>query len=273
MLVAMPFRPIAGYFVGQSSTPVFNIVAAIFSLRKELSAKAEPYWNRETLRKFSSIFILFLLWTISSGIYNLVEATIIRQRLPDLDSAGYYIATRFSDIAGFLAATLAFTVFPFAAEQYAKGKGTRSITIKAISANAIFCAALAIPFIFFGRQILSLLPNGNHYAEYWWAIPWLIAITWLSSIYGFYSTTEAAASRFRFLRWSIPLNITYPAVLLAVTGHGYLSGFIPNSCTEFLSTHNIYSLKTMLCWMTAINVLIALACIIAMTRQHHRTRL
>ena len=43
MLAAMPFRAITGYFVGQASIPIFGIIASIFSLRKELSASAEPY--------------------------------------------------------------------------------------------------------------------------------------------------------------------------------------------------------------------------------------
>ena len=42
MLIAMPFRAITGYFVGQAATPAFSIIATTFSLKKEFSAKAEP---------------------------------------------------------------------------------------------------------------------------------------------------------------------------------------------------------------------------------------
>ena len=264
MLIAMPFRAITGYFVGQAATPAFSIAASVIALRKELSVKAEPYWTCATFKKFAALLVVFLTWGIATGFYSLVESTIIRQRLPDLDSAGYYMATRFSEIAGFLACTLAFTIFPFAAEKAAKGEDTRPIVIKSLIANAFFCAALALPFIFVGKNTLSILPHGDKYADYWWAIPWSIGITYLTSITGLYTTAEYSANRFRFLKWLIPLDIANATVLLLVTGHGYLTPYLPTSTASFLSAHNIYTLNTMLCWMTIINIIKACCCIAAM---------
>ncbi len=264
MLVAMPFRALTGYFVGQAAVPAFSIAASVFCLKKELAVKAEPYWNRETLKKFSALLAVFLVWGVATGFYSLVESTIIRQRLPDIDSASYYMATRFSEIAGFLACTLAFTIFPFAAEKAAKGEDTRPLVVKSIIANAFFCLILSIPFLFFGKAILSFLPHGDAYSAYWWAIPWLIGINYLISITGIYSTAEFSANRFDFLKWYIPLYIAYPILLLLVTGHGYLTSIIPMSWSEFLAKHNIYSLANMLWWMTAMTAIMATICMISM---------
>lgn len=267
MLIAMPFRAITGYFVGQAASPAFGIVTSVIALRKELSVKAEPYWTNGTVRQFLKVLGIFLLTGGTSGFFLLVESTVIRQRLPDLDSAGYYMATRFSDIATFLTATLLFTIFPFAAEKANKRENTRPLIIKSLVANACFCLSLAMPFMFLGRTILTLLPHGEQYANYWWSIPWLIGNNFLMSIAGLYTTTEFSANRFGFLKWYIPLDIAYPFLLLLVTGHGYVAGLIPTPWTEFLAAHNIYSLKTMLFWITAINAIKAIGCIGAMTRQ------
>ena len=202
------------------------------------------------------------------GFYLLVDATIIRQRLPDLDSAGYYMATRFSEIAGFLSATLAFIIFPFAAEKATKGEDTRPLVIKSLLANAAFCLALALPFIFFGKAILSILPHGDQYSAYWWSIPWLIGITYLSSIITLYVTVEFSANRFHFLKWYLPIELVYPTLLLFTTGHGHFAGMIPSSWTEFLTIHNIYSLETMLWWTTTIHSIKAIACLTAMATKH-----
>ena len=261
MLVAMPFRAITGYFVGQAAVPAFNIVASVISLRKELAIKAEPYWDRETLKKFSSLLAIFMASGLVGGFFLLVESTVLRQRLPDLDSAGYYMATRFSEIATFLATTLAFTIFPFTAEMAARGKDTRPLVLKSILVNGVFCIALALPFLFVGKTILGLLPHGDKYAAYWWAIPWAIGVSFLTSIIGFYVTAEFSANRFGFLKWYLPLDFVYPMALLLVTGHGYFSRSIPDSWSAFLCAHNIYSLKTMLCWMTTINAVKAACCI------------
>lgn len=266
MLVTMPLRALSGYFIGQASIPIFNITASVIALKKELSVKAEPYWEKETIKKFARLFFIFISIGIIDGFFLLVEATTLRQRLCDLDSAGYYMASRFSEIANFLAATILFTLFPFTAEKAAKGENTSPLVIKSLIVNAAFCAILALPFIFFGKTILSLLPHGDQYSAYWWAIPWMIGITFLCSIIAFYLTTEFSANRFKFLKWYLPIDFTYPILLLLVTGHGYFADIIPATWTEFLTAHNIRSLETMLWWTTGINGLKAVICIISIAK-------
>ena len=51
MLATMPFRALAGYFAGQAALPAFRIAGSVIALRRDLSVPAEPYWNRETVRR------------------------------------------------------------------------------------------------------------------------------------------------------------------------------------------------------------------------------
>ena len=267
MLVMMPFRALTGYFVGQCAVPVSQIVGSVICLRRELSVPAEPYWNREIVRRFGRLFLIFGVSAVAGGISTLVESTVLRQRLPELDSAAYYMVTRFSDIAGFLASALVFTLFPFTAELAAKGKDTRPLVLKASLAVFASNAALAAFFWFFGERIISILPHGSDYAAFWWAIPWLIAIATINLSINFYWAAEVSAFRFKFMLWWLPLNFLYAAALLFVTGYGYFTAYIPTSWTEFLSVHNISSLSAMLWWMTGIASLKALGCTLAMLRQ------
>ena len=269
MLVTMPFRALSGYFIGQASIPIFSMTASVIALKKELSVKADPYWNKDITRQFGKLFIIFLVSGLIGGFNGITETTIIRQRLSDLDSAGYYMATRFSEIAGFLCCTLAFTIFPFTAEKAAKGESLRPLLLKAFAANATFCLLIATPFLFCGKWILSLLPNGELYSAYWWVIPWLIGLSLISSIITLYTTAEVSANRFSYLKWYLPLDILYPVLLLLITGHGYFTNLIPESWTDFLNANNIYSLKAMLYWMTSSISIRALCCIIAITKHKH----
>lgn len=268
MLVAMPFRAITGYFVGQAATPAFSIVASVFSLRKEFSAKAEPYWSRKTSRNLLGLFLIFTTTGIVGGFYLLVESTIIRQRLPDFDSAGYYIATRFSEIGSYLFAAISAVLFPMAADLVNDGEAHKRLVVKSILANLAFCAIIGIISWLFGRQILSFLPHGDKYAEYWWAIPWLVGITAICSIQGFYTTAEIAAGRFGYLKWLLPIDIAYPIFLLLVTGYGYFTAILPNSWTAFLDAHNVRSLDSMLWWMTAVNCIKASLCLAFLCRSN-----
>ena len=264
MLAAMPFRALTGYFVGQAAVPAFSIAASVFGLRKEFAVRAEPYWDRPAVRRFASLFAIFAAYALSGGFPGLVEPTVIRQRLPELDSAGYYMATRFSEIAAYLYCAMSFAFFPFAAELAAKGKGAAKLIFKATGVNIAFCSLLALALVLAGGRILALLPHGGEYSAYWWAAPWLVALTAAASFQDMYFTSEFAAGRFGFLKWAIPVNIAYPAILLAVTGHGYFTRFIPASWTEFLNLHNIRSLDTMLWWMTAFAAVKTVCCLVAL---------
>lgn len=264
MLVTMPFRAISGYFIGQAAVPMFSIAASVVALRKELSVPAVPYWSRDTIQKFAKILTLFVIGGIVNSVDNLVESTVLRQRLPDLDSAGYYMATRFSDISNFLYSTLTFTIFPFTAALAAKGKDMRPMILKASAATIVFSTLIAIPFVFFGKHILAILPHGEQYMAYGWAIPWQIGISTLAALVGLYVTAEVSANRFSFLIWTGSIDLIYPALLLLVTGHGYLVGIIPASWTAFLTEHNIKSLDAMLWWMTGFYSIKTIGCILAM---------
>ena len=273
MLVAMPFRALTGYFVGQAATPAFNMAASVFFMRKELSAKAEAYWDKDTLKRFSSLLVLFLASGTVGGVYGLVESTIVRQRLPELDSAGYYMASRFADIASYLLCAVNVTLFPIAADLADKRSERRQLVVKALLANVVFCTLVGTASVLFGRQVLGYLPYGEEYAAYWWAIPWLTVITTIGSVQTFYTTAEIAAGRFGFMKWLLPVDLAYPALLLVVTGYGYFTSIFPSSWTTFLDAHNIRSLDTMLVWMTAINAVKATCCLLAMFAPSAKNRL
>ena len=267
MLVTMPLRALTGYFVGQTAPAAFSIVGSVIALRKELSVPAEPYWNREIIHRFGRLFLVFGISAVAGGISGLVESTVLRQRLPELDSAAYYMVTRFSDIAGFLYTALVFTIFPFTAELATKGKGYRPLVLKSSTAIILFSTLLAIFFCLFGETIIRILPHGNKHSPFWWAIPWMIGINTVNFSASMYYTAENSAFRFGYMKWMIPLTLLYPVAMLLVTGYGYFTAYIPASWTDFLSTHNITSLSAMLWWMTAIAILKALGCALAMLRQ------
>ena len=272
MLVAMPYRALAGYFVGQAATPAFQIVASVWSLRKELSVPAEPYWSRPVFKKFSLLLLGIAVYYYSGSVLGLVEQTALRQRLPDIDSAAYYMTTRFADIACFIGTTLLTVLFPFTAALAAEGKPTRPLVVKSSLAMIATGGLLAAVFALFGKPLLAVLPGGDKYAEFSWAIPWLIGIGSLSAVQAFHINTEISAGRFAFLKWWLPIHIIGAAVLLFVTGYLYFVDYMPASWTSFLATHNFTSLKAMLVWFTFTTLVKMAFSLAELLRQTSETR-
>jgi len=246
MVVAMPFRPLSGYFVGQAATPAFNIIASVFFLRKELAVKAVPYWKSTAVRRFAKLFALMSTSALAGAVATLVENMVLRQRLPAIESAGYYMATRFSDISGYLAAAVVFAIFPFAAEMNATGRDYRPLMKKICLALLAFSAPLALLFALLGETVLSVLPHGDEYKAFWWAIPWAIGVATLTHMVSVFTTIKVAAYKFGYYVWMIPLTLAYPAALL-------------------LAAERINTLSGILICMTSFAAAKMLCCIVAMT--------
>ena len=94
----------------------------------------------------------------------------------------------------------------------------------------------------------------------------VMPLTQLANFFAIPIAVFASTFRFGYMKWMIPLTLLYPAALLFVTGYGYFTAYLPASLTNFLATHNITSLSAMLWWKTAIAVLKALVCALAMLR-------
>lgn len=267
MLTAMPFRALSGYFVGQAASPIFSIVASIWTLRKELSIPSKPYWTSAMFRRLLTIFICTAAYCIPANTLGLIEQTILRQRLPDLDSAAYYVVTRFSDIVSFVACTLSAVLFPFTASLSTKGKPTRKLVIKVSVVMIVTGVIFALCFGIAGKTILSIIPNGDKYVTYVWALPWLIVITTLTGIQTFHTNTEVSAGRFNFLKWWIPIHIAFAVSLLLIAGHGQFISCLPSSLSKFLTRNYITSLKAMLIWFTITTVLKTLIALFELLKQ------
>ena len=267
MLVTMPFRALSGYFAGQAATPAFTIAASVWSLRRELSVPAEPYWTRAVFRRAAGLLLGITIYNVAGNMLALIEQTVLRQRLPDIDSAAYYMATRFSDIAVFIACTLATVLFPYTASLAAEGRPTRPLVVKSSLAMLAAGGLLALIFAAIGKPVLSFLPDGDKYANYAWTIPWLIGITTLTAIQTFHTNTEVSAGRFGFLKWWVPLHILAAAGLLVVTGYGYFAPLLPGSWCDFLARHNFTSLTAMTVWFSVTAIVKVAASIYELMKQ------
>jgi len=255
MIVMMPFRAISGYFVGQTSVPAFCIIASLIALRKELSVKAEPYWTKPAVKRFVKIYMIFGITAIFGALPPLVQATVLRQRLPEIESAAYYMITRFSDIANFVTGALTMTIFPFAAELAKNGANTNKIVHKAFIVTVLSNAALIILFTLLGQHSLFYLPNGKLYSEYWWAIPWIIAIAIPNAFNTLYFAAETSANRLMCTAITVPINIIEPLLLLLITGQGYYIEYLPDGIADLLISINITSLSKFLLWITIFSLI------------------
>ena len=229
MLATMPFRALAGYFAGQAALPAFRIAGSVVALRRDLAVPSLPYWNRAAVRRIAIAFMAIVAYQGVPMAASLVEHSILRTSLPSADSAGYFMVSRFSDFLYYLTFPLLLVMFPHTAAAACKADSprsaadaTRPFVLKCSAVTLAAATTMAVAYVFFGKELLSLMPHGSDYAAYVPYMPWLVAITALTACQTFYTNAEVSAGRFGFLAWLVPLHLVYPAMLFLAASFGFV---------------------------------------------------
>ncbi len=220
MLALMPFRALAGYFAGQTALPLCRMAGSVLALRRDLAVPAEPFWDRAAVRRIAMAFLAVVLYQGAPMAASLVEQSMLRTGLPAIDSAGYYMVSRFSDFLHYLTFPLMLVMFPYTATAARRGGSTRPFVLKCAAATLAAAALMAAVYSIFGRELLALMPHGSDYAAYAPYMPWLVAITALTTCQVFYTNAEVSAGRFGFLAWLVPLHAAYPLALCVAAACG-----------------------------------------------------
>lgn len=239
MLVLMPFRPLSGYVAGQTAGPIVNILGAWTVFRRQLgkTVKFEPYW-KEYGAAIISYTLPFILWTVTTTVSSTVDSLVIRQRLPEFESAGYYIITRFSDIAAYLGTAFGAFVFPMVASKQSTDRESLKVLLHSIIGSAVVGFFYSLVLAFLGDDILELNCLWRPYSRLSGLMALWSVNTTLWSVGICLTTYEMAQGRFRFLWYAIPLVAAKAFFLYAVTGCTHLEGVLPRFILSVISEFN-----------------------------------
>ena len=257
MLVAMPFRAIAGYFTAQASVSLWQVLLSVFSLKRELGndVPAEPYWTSGNVRAMLRYAVFVTLYH-SCSCSSFVEALVIRQRLPSVDSAAYYMISRFGEVGLYAGAALLTVLFPYVSEAAATGdRKADRIIYRSTLASVAFGLVCAVCYYLCGGWMLSVFSDGDAYAGYAPHMALLTLSLTLGAAVNCAAVGYLAAERFRFLWWWVPLHAVYGGLILCVTGYGYFEAVLPEGVLMALKTINGHGLNFILIAMLSIQVL------------------
>ncbi len=261
MLIAMPFRPLTGYFAGQAASPVFQIAASIFSLRKEFgkNIKAEQYLTPELKRSLLKYMTSIFTFQLSGAILGFISTLVIRQRLTIGDSAAYYMISRFSEVATFAGAAMIMVLFPLTVEASTRGNKSQKLLWYSVLCSIGFGILFAAGLYFAGDVIFSYIPNGEFYIPYMPQMLWFTVIGSVGIAYSCIINFEMANSRFGFLFYYVPHSIMEAAILVCFTGITFFTGILPDSIISRIQSLQPCSLNFFLS-ITTISAIIRFAC-------------
>lgn len=256
MVIAMPVRALSGYMLAQVLVPAVQIAMAGCCFRREVrgAVKSVPFW-REDGRRIACYTMFVALSTIGLTLFMMSQVLVIRQRLPAMESAAYYMISRFSEMASYLGATVSGFLFPLAMEAHVKGRESVRLLFQTLLGATAFGSVAMLVLAVFGRAALSVLPGGEAYVAYVPDMVLLTAGTTLGVLVTTFISYETANDRFSFVSYITPLLLGGAVFLMVFTGYGYFSGVLPDSIVTWMASLKIATLRNVLVTITAVNAL------------------
>lgn len=231
MILLMPFRALGGYFIGQGAAPTVTVAGSILVLRKKLGKDITPvpYWREDgyaMLRYTLPIAVLTIINVSTASI----DALVIRHRLSDFESAGYYVLTRFSDIASYLGTVFLVFLFPMVSSMTVKSdNAARGLLVKSVLGSLASGMIFAVAFYFAGDFVLGLQDVWKCYQPLASHMVWLCILNVFLMGNAAFTTYECARGKFRFLWYLVPIAIFKSASLYLLTGYTFFDGILPAS--------------------------------------------
>jgi hypothetical protein len=219
MWAALPFRGLTGYFVGQASGPAFQSgIALLDFLRRHRGVRCERYF-REDRRVFLAFAVPLAVSALAGNLRGMAELMPMAL-VPKIESAAYYQLTRFTEIASYLGLTLVFILFPVVSERHERGQDTRRILLQTMWGSLGLGLAFTAAFALAARPLFGAVGFLRPYAGFAGFILPLGAIASIRVASACFATHETACSRFRFLRYTVPLALAEAAALRLLVRHG-----------------------------------------------------
>jgi len=239
MLVFMPVRALSGYFIGQMATPCTSIFGSLWVLRRALGrgVKAVPYLKDDwkLILQYSWPIVIS---AVLVNVFTSVDQLVIRHRLSDFESAGYYMLTRFTDISNYLGSVFVVFLFPMVSSlKYNDGKG-KKILMQSMVGTVVGALPVGIALWFCGKWLLGLNALWCDYQPLAYLMFPLCLLNLLNMLCASLSAYETAHGRFKIMWYSMTVVVLKGAAIYALTGFTFFNGIMPKVWLDALTAFN-----------------------------------
>jgi len=256
MLILLPIRALSGYMAGQLIPSIVAIITSTLSIRKDIngSIKSVPFWKDDGRAMLRYLWFC-ILWVAPTTVVGMIQSMIIRQRLPEVESAAFYMISRFAELAMYAGQTLAFVMFPIATEAQSTGKENVKLLYK-MSFASVGCGFICAFLLYvFGGFVFNNLPLCQPYRPYVTAMALLATTYTMSQLVGNFSNYEMANNRFRWVWYLVPIAIIQSIILVCFTGYTFFYGILPKTFVDWMGSCHLADLRTMMYYFIVLNLI------------------
>ena len=243
LLVAMPFRALSGYILGQATPPASCSVLAAISLHKDLkSVPLDTSWRKDLPEIWKYLWPVAVYMGIST-LFSAIATTVYRQRLSEIESSAYYILSRFTEIAGYIGASMIIILTPLASEAHEKGHDDTGLLKRTILASLAATLVIATLFTFLAKPLISISSIWRPYSSYAYLLPLMTCTTGTSAIITAVTTYEMACRRFSASFVVLLACMLWASALVVLTGFEIFRGILPDGLVDNVASLHLNTLS------------------------------
>lgn len=232
----LPIFRLHGFFTAQFIANLISMGISFLALRKVLTRTIQRDSYRMHLREMWFYTLPVAVMMGASSIQTTAQLLIIRQRLPDVESAAFYFCSRFSEIPSALWSAIAVIFFPLISEAYEKGRDTRRVLFQVLLFSLAGGAAIAVSLGAASSFIFGMVEGWREYKPYAYLVGWLSLINVFRVGLACFTTHEMACRRFGFIYYLAPLSLVEAFLLVTLTGYTFFTPYVPASWVNWMGT-------------------------------------
>jgi O-antigen/teichoic acid export membrane protein len=236
LLLLLPISGLLGYFASQLALNLVICLIAFWGLRGLISRdiKRESYFSHG--REMIAYTLPFVVMTGVGTLSSAVQYLVIRQRLPDVESAAFYFCSRFSEIPNIIWSAIGQVYFPHISDAFEKGKSTRRILMNVFAISVVGGGMIALLLGVSMGWVFGQVGSWANYRPYAYLTGWLALTNVFRVGSSIFVIHEIACRRFGFLFYSVPLALFESLILISLTGYGFFIPYLPASWVEWMES-------------------------------------
>jgi O-antigen/teichoic acid export membrane protein len=265
LLALLPACGLLGFFSAQFLANVATLGISFWGLRTVMSSEIRRESYRGHLREMLLYTLPIAALMAVGNITSTAQLLVIRQRLPDVESAAFYFGSRFSEIPNILWSAIAVAFFPIISEAFEKGKDTRRILTQVllftVGGGAVVAVALGVGI----EWLFGEVPKWKAYQPYAYLVVWMAMTNVFRVASACFTTHEMACRRFGFISYGVPIALLEAAALVSLTGYGFFVPYLPPSWVEWMGSLRAARLEFIVWVMLASSFAMFLGLVIQMS--------
>lgn len=245
LLVAMPFRALSGYILGQTTPGATTSILSLFDIHHTLKSHSPDRSWRKDLPEIWHYLLSIAIYTACGTLISTINATIYRQRLPEIESAAYYLITRFAEIASYLGSSMMIVLVPLASEAHESGREDTRILQKTIYTAIGSSFVMSAIFTLCAKPLFALDTTWTSYQPYAHLLPAQTIVAGVCSAMGAITAYELACRRFAASTFSICFSLLVTGTLVCLTGYQFFRGILPDGIVDLMAQAHLADLSNL----------------------------